>query len=124
MSQTLSEIVIQCHLDSLSWFPDDARELMTHAAYTMVEVGEFMGLVKKCDRDQLEFTDLQVREDMVMELADAFTHLMNCFAILNVDPEQAYNIKRGRNIERWGEPNHEAAIERARSGVDGQQSGS
>lgn len=107
----LNDMIVQAHLDGLAWFPKDARDLEAHILYTVGELGELIGLVKKCDREQLDFTDAAVRLNMAEELADAFEHLLNCAAIMNVDLEKVRELKRGKNIERWGQPDHAAAIQ-------------
>lgn len=109
---TIEEMTIQCHLDALCWFPKDARDLHAHTTWTIGELGEFIGLLKKCEREQLDYNDPTVRGMMAEELADTFTHLLNCAAIMNINLEGIYEYKRQKNIERWGEPDHDAAISR------------
>lgn len=111
---TIEEIIIQCHYDSLSWFPAIARDLPHHALSLCGEVGEFANILKKVERGSLEFNE-ETRMAMSSELADIFIYLCDCAAILNIDLEKAYQLKRKENIGRFGEPDHAAALERFRN---------
>lgn len=109
---TLEEMLIQCHFDGLSWFPKVTRDLEYNTIALAGEVGEFANKFKKVlrgDKDY-DYSNPEVREDLALELTDVLVYLLNCFAIMNVNPEATYAIVRARNIERFGQPDHDAAL--------------
>jgi hypothetical protein len=64
----------------------------------------------------LEFSDPETKMEMAEELTDIFIYLLNCAAIMNVNLATMYDIKREKNIERFGEPDHDAAIAKLQGG--------
>jgi NTP pyrophosphatase (non-canonical NTP hydrolase) len=99
---TTAKLSIQCMEDSKRWFPDVAPSLPHHVLSLAGEVGELANLVKKIERGSLSFKDAKVRFDVAMEVTDVYIYLLNTAALLNIDLEQAYAVKRAENIRRFG----------------------
>jgi NTP pyrophosphatase (non-canonical NTP hydrolase) len=111
----IDNLTMQCHLDSLSWFPDQARDLTFMTLAVAGEVGEFANLLKKVERGSLDYADPEVKLQMAEELCDIFIYLLNAAAIMNVNLANIYEMKREKNVERFGQPDHQAAIDRLRN---------
>jgi heme oxygenase len=64
------------------------------------EVGELNNVLKKVWRGSLPLDE--ARAAITEEATDAFIYNMNIFGILGVDPKALYEIKRARNVRRFG----------------------
>jgi NTP pyrophosphatase (non-canonical NTP hydrolase) len=96
----LREIAEQCLKDSDNWFPENARDSRHHILSVTGEWGEFCNVVKKLDRGSLTFEDAFPM--MKEELIDVFIYMFNLAAVMGIDIEKEYNVKRERNAERFG----------------------
>jgi NTP pyrophosphatase (non-canonical NTP hydrolase) len=101
-SGVLTDIARQCMKDSKRWFPDTAHSLAFMTLALCGEVGELANIVKKIERGSCDIRDAKTKHALVMEATDVFIYLMDVFALLGVDPEQAYNMKRIENEQRFG----------------------
>jgi NTP pyrophosphatase (non-canonical NTP hydrolase) len=101
-SGVLIEMARQCMRDSHRWFPDTSHSLPFMVLALCGEVGELANIVKKVERGSLDMKDARTKHAAVMEATDVLIYLMDVFAILGVDPEQAYNMKRVENEQRFG----------------------
>lgn len=117
---TLQEIVAQCMRDSATWFPDKAFDLAFQTLSLCGEAGELANKVKKVERGSDPANDLF--PGIVEEAIDTFIYLMDVFAILGVDPEEAYHAKRATNFRRF-EPDP-TTVGSGRPGVSGPVSSS
>jgi NTP pyrophosphatase (non-canonical NTP hydrolase) len=102
----LAALAKQCLADSKRYFPEvNARpflDLLQHHALGLVtESGEFGDIVKKIWRGSLDFNALVVQDDLKNELADVLVYLLNLFAMLEIDPLDAYARKREFNNRRF-----------------------
>jgi hypothetical protein len=115
---TLQEMLIQCHFDGLTWFPEVTRDLSYNMIALGGEIGELQNKFKKVLRGDadFDFNDPRVRADLGFEATDILVYLLNIFAILNINPEATYDIVRARNIERFGQPDHAVAISNINNG--------
>lgn len=93
----------QCQADSVRWFGDShaAYSLPHHTLALAGEVGEFANLVKKIDRGSLKIEDAHTRYELAMELTDCFIYMLNLAALLKIDLNESYKIKRGVNEQRF-----------------------
>ena len=82
--------------DSLAWFPEVAHSMPFMALALAGEAGEFANLVKKMWRGSGRYQDLE--EKLIEEATDIFIYLMNIFALLEVNPIEAYGDKRAINV--------------------------
>lgn len=96
----------QCLIDTKRWFPEIADNLNHHALSLAGEVGEFCNLLKKVERGDCTFEE--ARAELAEEGIDVFIYLANIFALLGVDPDKVYAIKRAKNERRFGGRNGEA----------------
>jgi NTP pyrophosphatase (non-canonical NTP hydrolase) len=97
----LREIAEQCLRDSDEWFPDVAREPTHHVLSITGEWGEFCNLLKKVERGSITLEDaLPMLKE---ELIDVFIYMFNLAAVMGVDIEKEYNVKRERNAVRFGQ---------------------
>lgn len=101
----LAVLARQCLEDSDRWFGDTQApgDLGHHVLALCGEVGELANYVKKVQRRSLSLSDANTRHDVVMEVADIFTYLLNIAGIMNIDLERVYNIKRSENERRFRE---------------------
>jgi NTP pyrophosphatase (non-canonical NTP hydrolase) len=99
----LADLAKQCQEDSERWFGDSpiAASIPHHTLALAGEVGELANIVKKIERGSLDLGDGKVRYEIVMELADIFTYLMNLCGLLHIDMMPAYFEKRRVNEERF-----------------------
>lgn len=116
---TTEQMIIEAHLDSLSWFPGTARDLPHLVLALCGETGEVANMIKKFERGSQEF-DAAAKLELAEEIADVFTYLCCIAGVLNIDLEKVYQLKRSKNIERWGEPDHAAAIATINAQSNGQ----
>lgn len=98
----LVELALQCQADSDRWFPSIGNDIGYHALSMAGEVGEFCNIVKKIQRGSLDSRAAAVRHDLSMELTDAFVYMLNIAALMNINLEQSYYIKRAENEKRFG----------------------
>lgn len=96
----LSEYAHQAHRDSKQWFPDRASDLRHHILGLAGESGEVANLVKKLDRGDVNLDD--IRKELAKELVDVLIYTFNAFAIIGVNPDKVWDIKRAENINRFG----------------------
>lgn len=88
----------QCYEDTEKWFPH-VNNLGFMALALCGEAGELANLVKKVERGSVDADVVEV--EMVEEVADVFTYLLNIAAILGMDLEQEFNRKRSINEKRF-----------------------
>jgi NTP pyrophosphatase (non-canonical NTP hydrolase) len=96
----------QCIGDSERWFGDTGethKDLGFLVLALAGEVGELANIVKKVERGSLSIRNAKVRHDIVMETTDVFVYLLNIAALLNIDLERTYHMKRAENEERFTE---------------------
>jgi NTP pyrophosphatase (non-canonical NTP hydrolase) len=97
----LNELAHQAFGDSRRWFPERATDLRHHILGLAGESGEVANLVKKLDRGDVTLDD--IRKDLAEELTDVLIYTLNAFAIIGVDPNKVWDIKRAKNIRRFGD---------------------
>jgi len=98
--RTIQDIVTQCLDDSKEWFPDVAESLTHHCLALAGEVGELCNVVKKVERGSVD--EVSARQMLRDETADVFIYLCNVAAVLGMDLEAEYDIKRSFNARRFG----------------------
>ena len=88
----------QCYEDTEKWFPH-VNNLGFMALALCGEAGELANLVKKVERGS---TDMEEAEgDMVEEVTDVFTYLLNIAHLLGMNLEEEFNRKRSINEKRF-----------------------
>src|SRR3954468_22305442 len=92
---TTGKLARQCVDNSERWFGDTVKlgtldALVHHVLSLCGEAGEVANLVKKVHRGSLDLHDAGTRHDLVMEITDVYTYLLNIAGMLNVDLEKAY----------------------------------
>jgi NTP pyrophosphatase (non-canonical NTP hydrolase) len=92
----------ECITDSRRWFPGSAPSLVHHCLGLAGEAGEFIDIVKKIDRGTLDPKNAAVKRNLAMELTDVFIYVLNIAAILGIDLEETYKMKRAENERRFG----------------------
>lgn len=100
----LAHLANQCIQDSERWFGDTGathKDLGFLVLALAGEVGELANIVKKVERGSLSVRDPKVRHDIVMETTDVFVYLLNVAALLNIDLERTYHMKRAENEKRF-----------------------
>lgn len=113
MPADLKGIARECQQDSINWFPDKAFDLFFQASCAMAEAGEAVNQIKKVERGTHTYEEL--RPKIAEEAVDTLIYLMNVFALLDIDPLEAYRDKRRVNKLRFG-----SSPSRGRSGLRGQ----
>jgi NTP pyrophosphatase (non-canonical NTP hydrolase) len=101
---SLADLEKQCLDDSIRWFGDTVNiegAIPHHALALAGEVGEFANIVKKIDRGSLDSREPRVRHDLAMELTDVLIYVLNLGALLRIDLEESYKIKRAENEQRF-----------------------
>jgi NTP pyrophosphatase (non-canonical NTP hydrolase) len=101
----VAKLALTADSDSKRWFPKTARDITFMALALCGEVGELANIIKKVARGTAEMTDAKTRYDIQMEMADAFTYLLDLSILLGVDLEKAYYHKRALNEKRFGPKN-------------------
>jgi NTP pyrophosphatase (non-canonical NTP hydrolase) len=99
VAKTLDEIIAQCQRDSEDWFPSTSHDLPFQVLSLCGETGELANLVKKVARGSHEYVVLKNR--MKEEATDAFIYLCNVFALLEMNPEEWYDVIREQNRQRF-----------------------
>lgn len=97
------ELAVQCVEDSKRWFPETANSVAFGVLAMAGEVGELANLVKKVERGSLSMKDSKTKYAIQMELTDVFIYLLQLSALLDVDLEKSYEIKRAENNRRFTE---------------------
>ena len=100
--EPLFNIVVECILDSMRWFPDTAPSIPFLTICMAGELGEFANMVKKIERGSLDSSDPQVMHALRLELVDLFIYLCNTAAMLQLDLAATYKTKREFNEQRFG----------------------
>lgn len=95
----LTELAHQAHNDSRVWFPENADDLQHHVLGLCGEAGEVANIVKKIDRGDGDLES--ARKDLAEEVIDVVIYCMNIVAILGVDPDKVWNLKRAKNKVRF-----------------------
>lgn len=95
----LREMAEQCLRDTEEWFPNIARDPEHHIISVTGEWGEFCNLVKKVQRGSISFAD--AFPSMKEELIDVFIYMFTLAAVMGVDIEKEYNVKREQNRVRF-----------------------
>lgn len=96
------ELTKQCVEDSARWFPGTSISLVHHCLGLAGEAGEFIDIVKKIDRGTLDPKNAAVRRNLAMEITDVFIYVLNIAAVLGIDLEETYKMKRAENEKRFG----------------------
>ncbi len=105
---SISEIQTQCMDDSQEWFPNTATDMGFLTVAMAGELGEFANIIKKIARGSLDIPSTETPEgELVLwmlreELTDLFIYVCNTATLLDVDLGKMYDIKRGKNVERFG----------------------
>lgn len=98
-----------CADDSQRWFPGTQEDLVVHILGLVGEAGEVADIVKKSIRGSLETIqvnpDNQTRAMIIEELTDVLIYVGNIAALLRIDLEASFNVKRQINEERFGQNN-------------------
>lgn len=94
-----SEYARQAHNDSKQWFPEHATDLRHHVLGLAGESGEVANLVKKLDRGDVDLDD--IRKELAKELVDVLIYTLNACAIIGVNPDKVWDIKRAENTKRF-----------------------
>lgn len=97
----LQEVAAQCLMDSDRWFPGQlTRDLNFLALCMSGEAGEVNNKVKKVWRGSATLEEM--RDDIIGEVVDVFTYMMNIVGVLKFDLYEEYLKKREFNELRWG----------------------
>lgn len=92
----------ECMEDSKRWFPDTASSLIQYCLGLAGETGEFIDIIKKVHRGSKDIQNAVVKRQLAMELTDAFIYILNLAALLGIDLEETYKLKRAENEKRFG----------------------
>lgn len=95
----LLDLARQAHNDSKVWFPDNADDLQHHILGLCGEAGEVANIAKKIDRGTHDLES--ARKDLAEEVIDVVIYAMNICAILGVDPNKMWDLKRAKNKQRF-----------------------
>ena len=98
----LQELADEAMADSNRWFPGQAKSLAFNTLALCGEAGELANLVKKVERGSLDPSKATTRHEIAMEATDVFIYLLNIAAILGIDLERSYKLKRTENERRFG----------------------
>lgn len=95
----LGKMARQCVDDSKEWYGDSAcaYSISHHALSMSGEVGDFVNIVKRIERGDLNARDAKVRMAMANELTDIFVEVLNIAGLLNIDLEKSYQMVRANN---------------------------
>jgi NTP pyrophosphatase (non-canonical NTP hydrolase) len=98
---SLEDIARQCLADSQDWFPNHAQDMGYLTICLAGETGEFANLIKKGMRGDFEIDNPTYTRLLALELTDVFIYVMNLAALMGVDMEKMYQIKRSINRDRF-----------------------
>ena len=100
----LKHYTTQCMEDSERWFPSVHQEPMQalghHTLALCGEVGELANLLKKLQRGDREM-DRETWLEMCLEATDVQIYLFNIYALLQMDADEMYELKREVNEARF-----------------------
>jgi NTP pyrophosphatase (non-canonical NTP hydrolase) len=96
------ELTRECLNDSQRWFPGTAVSLVHYCLGLAGETGEFIDIVKKIDRGSADPRSAAIKRQLAMELTDVFIYVLNAAALLGIDLEETYKMKRAENERRFG----------------------
>lgn len=96
------QLSAECLSDSKRWFPNTAASLIQHSLGLAGEAGEFIDIIKKIHRGSKDPRNAVVKRELAMELTDAFIYILNLAALLGIDLEETYKLKRAENEKRFG----------------------
>lgn len=85
------------------WEPISPAAGKSHILWMIGEVGEVIDIIKK-HGDTEVLADAELRNDLVVELADVLMHytdLLMCYGISAGELKKAYTGKFEKNMERW-----------------------
>lgn len=85
------------------WEPISPVAGKSHILWMIGEVGEVIDIIKK-HGDTEVLADAELRNDLVVELADVLMHytdLLMCYGISAGELKKAYTGKFEKNMERW-----------------------
>jgi NTP pyrophosphatase (non-canonical NTP hydrolase) len=99
------ELSRECLLDSRRWFPGTAVSLVHYCLGLAGEAGEFIDIVKKIDRGSADPTSAAIKRQLAMEITDVFIYVLSIAAVLGIDLEETYKMKRAENEKRFGGSN-------------------
>lgn len=102
----LNDLAHQCYSDNKAWFPEKANDLVHHVLGLSGESGEVANIVKKLDRGTITLDE--VRKDLAEELIDVMIYTLSAIAILGVDPNAVWDIKRAKNKQRFNKNGEQA----------------
>lgn len=97
----LTDLAHQCHNDSKTWFPENADDITHHALGLGGEVGEVLNWIKKLDRGDFDLDDEGIRKEIGEEVIDVLIYALNMCALLGINPDKMYELKRAKNIRRF-----------------------
>ena len=100
---SLEDIIAQCAVDSLNWFPEKADDMGYMTLCLTGEIGEFANLIKKAIRGSVDSDDEQFNIDLAFELTDIFIYVCMLAGSMGLDLEKMYQIKRKYNVSRFGQ---------------------
>jgi len=95
----LNELAHQCYNDNKAWFPEKADDLRHHVLGLAGESGEVANIVKKLDRGSTTLEE--VRKELAEELIDVIIYTLSAVAIIGVDPNAIWELKRAKNKRRF-----------------------
>lgn len=104
-NRTLLDIQAEIDKDTKEWFPDKDIDLGYLTVALCGEAGEFANILKKIMRGDKDINDKFVRVEMAFELVDVLIYTAMLANLLNIDLTEAYNHKRGINVERYTKRN-------------------
>lgn len=91
----------QAHQDSKAWFPENSDDIMHHALGLGGEVGEVLNWIKKLDRGDFTLDDEGIRKEIGEEVIDVLIYALNMCALLGINPDKMYELKRTKNMRRF-----------------------
>lgn len=97
----LTEYAQQSLDDTLRWFPFKAKDLIHQSLALVGEAGEVANIVKKIDRGDSSLADKETFDALAEELIDVQVYLNNLYALLGINPDNVYAIKRRKNEKRF-----------------------
>lgn len=98
----LTDLAHQCFADSKAWFPEKATDLVHQSLGLAGEAGEVANWAKKIDRGTTSLDDEGVRKAMGEEVIDVLIYALSLCAILGINPDEMWKLKRAKNQQRFG----------------------
>jgi NTP pyrophosphatase (non-canonical NTP hydrolase) len=98
----LTDLAHQCYADNKAWFPEKANDLVHHALGLAGEAGEVANWIKKIDRGTHSLDAGKVRKEIGEEVVDVLIYALSLCAILGINPDEMWKVKRAFNQKRFG----------------------